>query len=71
MGDQANFTVTQLKSSGPSHKRINNRSLGDVSCKCGGGGGGRGRLTSCMDEYLPLVNICNAVTCMLFNELTR
>ena len=60
MGDQANFTVTQLKSSGPSHKRINNdRSLGDVSC------------TSCMDEYLPLVNICNAVTYILFNELTR
>ena len=62
MGDQANFIVTQLKSSGPSHKRINNdRSLGgmyrvstwEFGCACGG----RDRLTSCTDEYLPVVNI--------------
>ena len=66
MGDQANFIVTQPKSSNPSPKRINNdRSLGGKYrvCVCvgvgggGGGGGGPHRLTRCMDEYLPLVNI--------------
>ena len=66
MGDQANFIVTQPKSSDPSPKRINKyRSLGGKYrvCVCVGvwvcvcGGGGRDRLTRCMDEYLPLVNI--------------
>ena len=66
MGDQANFIVIQPKSSDPSPKRINNdRSLGGRYrvCVCVGvwvcvcGGGGRDRLTRCMDEYLPLVNI--------------
>ena len=66
MGDQANFIVTQPKSSDPSPKRINNdRSLGGKYrvcvcvgvCVCVCGGGGRDRLTRCMDEYLLLVNI--------------
>ena len=66
MGDQANFIVIQPKSSDPSPKRINNdRSLGGKYrvCVCVevwvyvSGGGGRDRLTRCMDEYLPLVNI--------------
>ena len=53
MGDQANFIVTQPKSSDPSPKRINKyRSLGGKYrvcvcvgvwvCVCEGGGGGEG-----------------------------
>ena len=66
MGDQANFIITQPKSSDPSPKRINNIDpLGgsivyvcawEYGCVCAGWGG-RDRLTSCTDDYLPLVNI--------------
>ena len=62
MGDQANFIVTQPKSSDPSPKRINNdRSLGGKYrvcvcvgvwvCVCGGGGGGTGLQDAWMNIY--------------------
>ena len=62
MGDQANFIITQPKSSDPSPKRINNIDPfgGSIVYVCAweygcvsAGGGGRDRLTSCTHEYLP------------------